>query len=305
MFNFSLDLLNNLQLFFIIMKTLLTLSTLILSALLTLSPKTEDLPNSKDFQGKAYYISKSSLDLGSWGARMSEEQKKQVKARLKNRLEKTFTLTFNKTESFFTEEDKLDAMSGATDSWGKNFAAGDQYKNVKTNTQIQDQEFYGKRFLVKDSLQSIDWKMGSETKQIGNYMCFKATASIPTDELTWYSFSWNKLRSNTAPETDSTDDAAKEQKEVVIPMTEVEAWYTPQIPVGHGPSEYWGLPGLILEVSAGDTTMLCSKLVINPTEKLDIEAPDKGKEVTKKAYQETIVKKMKEFRSQRMGARRG
>ena len=44
----------------------------------------------QDFQGKAYYFSKSKMELGSWGARMSEAQKKQIKARLKNRLEKTY-----------------------------------------------------------------------------------------------------------------------------------------------------------------------------------------------------------------------
>ncbi|MEH6535348.1 MAG: GLPGLI family protein [Psychroserpens sp.] len=260
--------------------------------------------SAQDFQGQATYISKSTMDLGTWGARMSEAQKKQVMARLKNRLEKTYILTFNKEESIFTEGDKLDAMSGATDSWGKNFAAGDQYKNVKTNTQIQDQEFYGKRFLVKDKLQPIEWVMETETKQIGNYTCFKATAMIPSDELTWFSFSWNKIsRSNATTETEETTEGETVKSE--IPMTEVEAWYSPQIPVGHGPSEYWGLPGLILEVSAGDTTMLCSKLVINPAEKVDIEAPDKGKETTKIEYQETLVKKMKEFRDNRMGRSRG
>ena len=36
--------------------------------------------------------------------------------------------------------------------------------------------------------------MGGESKQIGQYTCFKATASIPTSELTWYDFSWNDLR---------------------------------------------------------------------------------------------------------------
>ncbi|WP_435412253.1 GLPGLI family protein [Psychroserpens mesophilus] len=254
----------------------------------------------QEFQGQATYISKSTLDLGNWGKRLSEAQKKQVMANLKNRLEKTYILNFNKEASFFKEADKLDAMSGATDSWGKNFAAGDQYKNVKTNTQIQDQEFYGKRFLVKDSLQPIEWIMGTETKQIGNYTCFKATASIPTDELTWYSFSWDKLRSSNATETADGETTAPE-----IPMTDVEAWYTPQIPVAHGPSEFWGLPGLILEVSAGDTTMLCSKLVINPEEDLKIEAPDKGKETTKKEYQETLISKMTEFRNNRMGRGRG
>jgi GLPGLI family protein len=284
------------------MKTIFTtFSLLLFMGLMIISPnkkiKSIETQDTREFQGQATYMAKSSLDLGSWGARMSEEQKKEVKARLKNRLEKTYTLTFNKIESYFTENDMLDAMSGATDSWGKNFAAGDQYKNVKTNTQIQDQEFYGKRFLVKDSLQPINWKLGSESRQIGNYMCFKATASIPIDELTWYSFSWGKLRPN-APITESG-----ETEELEIDMTEVEAWYSPQIPVSHGPSEYWGLPGLILEVSAGDTTMLCSKLVINPKESIEIEAPSKGKEVNKKEYQETIVEKMKEFRSQRMGGR--
>jgi GLPGLI family protein len=86
-------------------------------------------------------------------------------------------------------------------------------------------------------------------------------------------------------------------------MTEVEAWYTLQIPVSHGPAEYWGLPGLILEVSAGNTTMLCSKVVMNPKETIKIEAPDKGKEITKMEYQSTIRSKMQEMMDNR-GRRR-
>jgi GLPGLI family protein len=86
-------------------------------------------------------------------------------------------------------------------------------------------------------------------------------------------------------------------------MTQVEAWYTLQIPVGHGPGEYWGLPGLILEVSAGNTTMLCSKIIVNPDEPIEIKAPDKGKEITKADYQQTIRTKMQEMRDNR-GRRR-
>ena len=257
----------------------------------------------KTFQGKAYYFSKSKMELGRWGARLTEEQKKQVAERLKNRLEKTYILTFNKEESFFKEEEKLDAMSGATDSWGKNFSPGDQYKNVKTNTQIQNQEFYGKKFLVKDKLQEINWEMGKETKVIGKYTCFKATASIPTSELTWYDFSWSKLRNQNSA-SENKDENSTEEKDVEIPMTEVEAWYTVQIPVRHGPLDYWGLPGLILEVSAGNTTILCSKVVMNPKDKNEIKAPNKGQEITKTDYQKTIVEKMKEFRNNRGRRRR-
>ena len=257
-------------------------------------------PNVQEFQGQAIYFSKSTMELGAWGARMSEGQKKQIQARLKNRLEKTFVLNFNKEASVFKEEEKLDAISGATDSWGKNFARGEQYKNVKEDALVQNQEFYGKQFLVKDKLQEINWKMGGEQKQIGQYMCFKATASIPTLELTWYDFSWSNLRQATQNEADSTN---LETKAPEIKMTEVEAWYTPQIPVGHGPGEYWGLPGLILEVSAGNTTMLCSKIVMNPKEKIKIEAPDKGKVISKSEYQVTISEKMQEMRDMR-GRRR-
>lgn len=281
------------------MKSILS-KLAILSLLIFMSNTANDAV--QEFQGQAYYFSKSKMELGDFGARMSEAQKKQIAERLKNRLEKTYVLTFNKEESFFKEEEKLDAMSGATDSWGKNFTPGDQYKNVKTNTQVQNQEFYGKKFLVKDQLQPIEWKMGTETKQIGNYTCFKAMASIPTNDLTWYEFSWNKLR-DTSNETAGSTDEDEESEEPEVDLTIVEAWYTPQIPVRHGPLEYWGLPGLILEVSAGNTTLLCSKIVMNPEEKSKIEAPDKGTETTKKEYQDIVLEKMKEFRDNRMRRR--
>ena len=34
------------------------------------------------------------------------------------------------------------------------------------------------------------------------------------------------------------------------------AWFTPEIPVSTGPAMYGGLPGLILEISDGNRTML-------------------------------------------------
>ncbi len=243
--------------------------------------------HAQDFQGKAYYFSKTPMELGSWGATMSEQQKKQIAERLKNRLEKTYVLIFNKEESVYKEDEKLDAISGATDSWGKNFTPGTQYKNVKTNTFLQDQEFYGKKFLVKDRMQPLNWKMGTESKQIGQYMCFKATASIAKSQLSWYSFSWSQARNN---------DASKSEE---VEMVAIEAWYTPQIPINQGPGEYWGLPGLILEVNVDNTTILCSKIVINPKEKTKIKAPEKGQEVTRDEYQKIIYKKMEEFRNNR------
>ncbi|MBT4918943.1 MAG: GLPGLI family protein [Flavobacteriaceae bacterium] len=264
---------------------------------------------SQEFQGKAYYFSKSTMELGKFGATMNEAQKKQIKERLKNRLEKTYILSFNKEESVFKEDEKVDAYSGATDTWGKNFTPGKQYKNVKTKELIQKQEFYGKQFLIKDDLLNINWVLGKETKQIGNYMCFKATATIPNSDLNWYYFSWNELRpSNKKEQSDSLSKSGLDEtqpvlEEETIPTTNVTAWYSPQIPISQGPLEYWGLPGLILEVNVRNTTMLCSKIVMNPDEKLKIEVAQKGKEVTKKEYKSIITGKMVEMRNNR-GRRR-
>jgi GLPGLI family protein len=252
---------------------------------------------SQDFQGKAYYFSKTPMDLGNWGAKMSQEQKKQIGERLKNRLEKTYILTFNKEESIFKEEEKLDALSGATDSWGKNFTPGEQYKNIKTLAFLQSQEFYGKKFLIKENLQSLDWKMEGDSKKIGNYTCFKATVMRPVFDTSWWTFSWGEISQNTEKE----DEDKNSEDQPVENMIQIEAWYTPMIPVSQGPGDYYGLPGLILEVSVGSTTLLCSKVVMNPKEKINITGPNKGKEVTKKEYKEIISGKMVEMRNNRGG----
>ena len=65
----------------------------LLSFLITFSFQSE----AQEFQGKASYISKSRMDLGRWGARLSEAQKKQVAARMKNRLEKTWQNSLQNT----------------------------------------------------------------------------------------------------------------------------------------------------------------------------------------------------------------
>lgn len=282
------------------MKTIaIKLAFLIIMPLLTVSI------TAQEFQGKAYYFSKTPMDLGSWGSRMSEAQKKQMAARLKDRLEKTYILTFNKEESIYKEDEKLDALSGATDSWGKNFTPGVQYKNIKTSEFSQNQEFYGKQFLVKEKLSKLNWKMGTETKQIGKYICFRATCERPVFETSWWTFSWGDIRNNDAEKkSDSikTNEVASSIVETIeepVDMIEIEAWYTTMVPVSQGPGDYWGLPGLILEVNVGNTTLLCSKIVMNPEEKIKIEPLDKGKEVTKKEYKEIITGKMQEMRNNR------
>lgn len=241
------------------------------------------------------------------GGRMSDERKKQIADRMKNMLEKTYTLTFNKSESIFKEDERLEAP-GTGRGFGMmgSFNGGTQYKNVKEVQVIQEQEFFGKQFLVKDALEKLDWKMESETKTIGKYTCFKATAVKTVSESDWA----NRRRPSRDRDSgnnkgkDSISKKENEKESVETPkQIIVTAWYTPQIPVSQGPSDYWGLPGLILEINAGRTTILCSKIVINPSEKEVLKVPSKGKEVTRKAYNDIVKKKVEEMRSMR--GRRG
>ena len=99
-------------------------------------------------------------------------------------------------------------------------------------------------------------------------------------------------------ETKKDSTAISVSEDIQIPkQIEVTAWYAPQIPVSQGPGDFWGLPGLILEVNTDKTTVLCSKIIMNPKEKVDIEAPKKGAIVTRSEYNETVKKKMEEMRS--------
>ena len=264
--------------------------------------------SAQNFQGKAYYFSKTSVDMDSWGGRkMSEDQKKQIADRMRSMFEKTYILNFDREASTYKEEEVLEAPGGqgGFGKWGSSFSAGMQYKNIKSQQYLQDQEFFGKQFLITDSLSKLDWKLGTETKQIGQYLCMKATAIKTVDEFDWRSMR-RKPKSKEVKEGEVQKDstATSVSEDIEIPkQIEVTAWYTPQIPVSQGPGDFWGLPGLILEVNTDKTTILCSKIIMNPQQKVQIKAPEKGDVVSRQEYNETVKKKMEEMRSMYGGRR--
>lgn len=243
----------------------------------------------KDFQGIVYYESKTTVDMSGFGGEgLSDERRKQMVDRMKSALEKTYVLTFNQSESIYKEEEKKTEPSRGggfriSIMGGGAAVNGPQYKSVKNKLLLQEQDFFGKQFLIKDSLQKLNWKMQGETKQIGDYMCFKATATKTIDVQNVPSF-------RRSSDEDETDDETSKEVEVV-------AWYTMQIPINQGPDDYWGLPGLILEINADKTTIMCSKIILNPAEKEVITKPSKGKEISKKEYDAIVNKKMEEMRN--------
>lgn len=246
-----------------------------------------------NFQGEAVYMSKTSMDMNFGGRQMSEDQKKQIMERMKGFLEKTFVLNFNQIESTYNEEAKLSAPGGqGRGSFGgmMSFGSGLKYKNTKEGIVLEESEFFGKQFLISESGTKPDWKLGAETKKIGEYTCYKATLVKEVDPFSIAAFG---RRGN-------NNDAAEKKDEAPKTMI-VTAWYTPQIPVSQGPGEYWGLPGLILEVNAGKTTVLCTEITMNPKEKVTLKMPKKGKKVTRQEYNKIVKKKTDEMREQFRG----
>lgn len=270
----------------------------------------------KDFQGMAVYESKTQapkLEGMRTNRDITPEMQKNMEERMKQMLEKTFILNFDKSASIYKEEEKLDApgQQGGMRIMMNSFMGGGGtfYKDVKSKTYTVDKEFMGKEFLVVDSLPKLNWKLEQETKQIGGYNCYKATAVKEASKT-----DFRNLRPKNNDEKDKKQDEKKTSGETKTNFQDnfempkeivITAWYSPEIPINQGPENYWGLPGLILEVNDGRTTILCSKIVLNAKDKVEIKPSKKGKVISQKDYDETVIKKMEEFREMNRGREGG
>lgn len=236
----------------------------------------------QDFQGVATYKTHRKVDVKLDSTQMNSEMQAQMMAMLKKQFEKTYKLTFNKEESIYKEEEQLGAPQpqGMVVMMVETGGADVLYKNSKEQRYTNQNETFSKQFLIQDTLENLDWKLGSETKNIGNYTCFKATLKREAEVM--------ESGVSVNGDKELSDEVKTEEIEIV-------AWYTPQIPVSAGPSNFHGLPGLILEVNDGSQTIICSKIVLNPKQKVKITEPTKGKKVTQEKYDEIMDKKMKEM----------
>ena len=265
--------------------------------------------HAQEFQGMAVYESKTSTSdfktRMEGNKEMTPDMQKMIEERMKKMFEKTFILNFDKSASIYKEEEKLDTPGqgggGMRMMMSMTGGGGTYYKNVKEKSYTVDKEFMGKEFLVKDSLPNLKWKMEGETRVIGGYNCFKATAVRPASKTDFRNFRPRKEDAATTKPADATKKTNL-MDELDMPKETINtAWYTPEIPVNQGPENYWGLPGLILEVNDGKTVILCSKVVLNPKVKTEIKASTKGKVTTQKEFDETVLKKMEEFREMNQG----
>lgn len=261
--------------------------------------------SAQNTNGKAYYVIKNTIKMNLGNRQIPEAQKAMIQERINSMSTNNFVLSFNKNSSIYVEEEKLEKDQGngiiaqrmgmmkMILNQGNN---GKLYKNINDHTYKNQVDIYGKLFLIQDSLKAIDWKITDEVKTIGKHTCFKATAIQKN----------RGLPTNFRPGEQRTDDS-KEERKIGDEMIIVTAWFTLDIPISQGPAMYYGLPGLILEVNAGNTTILCSKIELNKKEEI-INAPKNGKKINQKKYDELLKKKANEvrenFRRGRGGFRR-
>ncbi|HZV44729.1 MAG TPA: GLPGLI family protein [Saprospiraceae bacterium] len=140
------------------------------------------------------------------------------------------------------------------------------YKNLANSKMIDSRDFMQKQFLITGDLTIRKWKIGKKSKEILGYNCMEASF-----------------------QEDST--------------TTIVAWFTPQIQLFNGPSDYQGLPGLILQidVNAGERVLTATELKTEGVDTSVIVAPTKGKEVTAEEFDQIRKEKMKEMGMQGQG----
>lgn len=241
----------------------------------------------QDFQGSVTYKTHGKMDLKLEDSKINTDMQKQIQEMLKKQFQKEYVLHFTTEESVYKEEESLGAPQTASNVRIIVSGIGTSdilYKNIKEERYASKRDMFGKLFLVKDDLKKTEWKLESETKKIGNYTCYKATAKRMMRRVQTMSISVNE-------EKEEEETTEPEEEEVII-----TAWYTPEIAVSNGPGNYWGLPGLILEINDGVQNILCAKIVLNPKKKTDIKEPTKGKVVTEEKFDQIMQRKMKEMR---------
>ena len=137
------------------------------------------------------------------------------------------------------------------------------YVDFGSGAMTETREFMGRTFLISGDRTTYPWKLGTEQREFLGYMVQQATA--------------------------------------VLDGAEIEAWFTPQIPVQAGPGPYGGLPGLILVLSVDGGHLLYSatEVSLEGLGDVAIAPPTEGEMVTRQEYETLVAEKLEEIRATR------
>jgi GLPGLI family protein len=164
-------------------------------------------------------------------------------------------LFFNENESLFKPiiEDEEDEDQGGGVTMRFRQPNIEIYMNKATDKNVSKEEFFGKTYLIEDSLKVKAWKLGTETKTIQGYECQQA----------YY--------------TDETDPNKKK---------EITAWYTTKLRAFLGPERFNTLPGAVLavDINNGERVLVAKKIEFKELKKNDLKEPKGGDKTTRAEF---------------------
>lgn len=175
-----------------------------------------------------------------------------------------YLLVFNSQEAVFEPIDylEIDNSDFSRKMALKLAGTGTYYINLRTEEKLISKNFLGDQFLIQYPFIKADWIITKETKVIEGYKCIKATLNIEP----------NAIRTK---------------------GTVISAWFSPELPVGIGPKNYSGVPGLILELNEGKLIYYAKEISLES--ETDLRKPNKGLKITEQDYNQYILDKSKEL----------
>ena len=134
------------------------------------------------------------------------------------------------------------------------------FNNYSTYRTVTQKPVAEETFLVGDSLRTIRWKLTNDTRNIAGFDCRKAIGFV--------------------------DDTIA-----------IFAFYTDELLVRGGPESVHGLPGMILGVGIPrlHTTWFANKVEVNGVQTSKLTPPTKGKKVTRKSMNASLLDVMKNW----------
>lgn len=175
-------------------------------------------------------------------------------------------LFFNENESLFKPiiEDEEDEDQGGGVTMRFQQPNIEIYSNQTNGKNVSKEEFFGKAYLIEDSLKVKAWKFGTETKTIQGYECQQAYF------------------------TDETDPNRKR---------EVTAWYTTKLRPFLGPERFNTLPGgvLAIDINNGERVLVAKKIEFKELKKNDLKEPKGGDKTTRAEFIKMRDEQMKKM----------
>jgi len=138
---------------------------------------------------------------------------------------------------------------------------GTYYTNLSTRENIREADEFGELLLIINS--DHNFRLTKETKEVNGYTCHKAVA----EQVVKFSRISEALEDRT---------------------NTITAWYTLDIPVQFGPTDVFGLPGLVLELQINNTYYIATDIKLENKHTV-IKFPKKGRRVTTEEYNQIAI----------------